>query len=253
MAEKPATNRWSSEATCKVGDDEKKAFRTLRRSNDTTISADLESQSQGQESPRQESQSQQSESRRPLKQENEDPDLVDWEGPNDPGNPQNWPKSKKWLTTMALASITFCVTFASSVFSAATVVTSRKFHVSTEVMVLGTSLFILVHFLPLRAVYKQLLTAFRASLSAPSSLVPSQNSLAARSPCSRDSSSLRSSTFQSRLPRMYRQSCCVGSSAASLAPRLWPSWAARWQTFGIQWSAGLLYASSPQRLSWVQC
>lgn len=39
--------------------------------------------------------------------------------------------------------ITFCITFASSVFSTATFVAAREFHVSTEVMTLGTSLFVL--------------------------------------------------------------------------------------------------------------
>lgn len=39
--------------------------------------------------------------------------------------------------------MTFCVTFASSVFSTATIVTARKFNVSPEVMVLATSLFVL--------------------------------------------------------------------------------------------------------------
>jgi len=42
-----------------------------------------------------------------------------------------------------LGLMTVSVTFASSVFSTATRVTARKFHVSEEVMVLGTSLFVL--------------------------------------------------------------------------------------------------------------
>jgi DHA1 family multidrug resistance protein-like MFS transporter len=42
-----------------------------------------------------------------------------------------------------LGLMTVSVTFASSVFSTATVVTAKKFHVSEEVMVLGTSLFVL--------------------------------------------------------------------------------------------------------------
>lgn len=39
--------------------------------------------------------------------------------------------------------MTVCVTFASSVFSTASTVTAEKFGVSQEVMVLGTSLFVL--------------------------------------------------------------------------------------------------------------
>lgn len=42
-----------------------------------------------------------------------------------------------------LGLMTVCVTFASSVFSSATQATARVFNVSPEVMVLGTSLFVL--------------------------------------------------------------------------------------------------------------
>ena len=74
----------------------------------------------------------------------EESNLVGWDGPNDPGNPQNWPKSKKYMTTVFYASLTFCLTFSSSVFSTATEVTAELYGVSNEVMVLGTSLFVLV-------------------------------------------------------------------------------------------------------------
>lgn len=72
-----------------------------------------------------------------------DPNLVEWDGPNDPENPMNWPVSKKWRVTVSLGFMTFCVTFASSVFSNATVPVAEEFGVSTEVTTLGTSLFVL--------------------------------------------------------------------------------------------------------------
>ncbi|KAK5119338.1 hypothetical protein LTR85_007694 [Meristemomyces frigidus] len=72
-----------------------------------------------------------------------DPDVVGWNGPDDPGNPMNWPRSKKWACTFALGFVTFCVTFASSVFSPGTEVAAQEFGVSTEVMVLSTALFVL--------------------------------------------------------------------------------------------------------------
>lgn len=56
----------------------------------------------------------------------------------------NWPQWKKWMVTIVLGLMTFCITFASSVFSTATVPTAIEFGVSTEVMILGTSLFVLV-------------------------------------------------------------------------------------------------------------
>jgi MFS transporter, DHA1 family, multidrug resistance protein len=72
-----------------------------------------------------------------------DPNLIEWDGPDDPENPMNWPASKKWIVTLALGMMTFCVTFASSVFSNATVPVAELFGVSTEVTTLGTSLFVL--------------------------------------------------------------------------------------------------------------
>lgn len=69
--------------------------------------------------------------------------VVGWYGPDDPENPMNFSQAKKWWITIILAMITFCVSFASSVFSTATVVTSAQFHVSTEVMILGVSLYVL--------------------------------------------------------------------------------------------------------------
>jgi DHA1 family multidrug resistance protein-like MFS transporter len=69
--------------------------------------------------------------------------IVGWDGPNDPENPMNWPRAKKWRITMVTAMMTFCVSFASSVFSTATQVTAVKFGVSLEVMILGVSLYVL--------------------------------------------------------------------------------------------------------------
>lgn len=72
-----------------------------------------------------------------------DPNLIEWDGPDDPEDPMNFPRWRKWLITIVLGLVTFCITFASSVFSTATQATSQAFGVSNEVMVLGTSLFVL--------------------------------------------------------------------------------------------------------------
>jgi len=69
-------------------------------------------------------------------------DLVDWDGPNDPENPQNWSRKYRWYTIMILAFMTFVVSFASSVWSTATVVTAEQFGVSQEVMILGVTLYV---------------------------------------------------------------------------------------------------------------
>lgn len=71
-----------------------------------------------------------------------DSNVVGWDGPNDPENPQNWSLSKKYTTTVFYASLTFCITFSSSIFSTATMVTAKLYGVSNEVMTLGTSVFV---------------------------------------------------------------------------------------------------------------
>ncbi|KAH8658957.1 major facilitator superfamily domain-containing protein [Ilyonectria robusta] len=69
--------------------------------------------------------------------------IVGWDGPDDPENPMNWPNRKKWMVTVSLGMLTWVVTFASSIFSTATLPAAKEFGVSTEVMTLGTSLFVL--------------------------------------------------------------------------------------------------------------
>ena len=71
-------------------------------------------------------------------------DVVGWDGPNDPQNPHNWKKSKKYTVTVLYATLTFCITFSSSIFSTATAVTAELYGVSNEVMTLGTSLVVFV-------------------------------------------------------------------------------------------------------------
>ena len=69
--------------------------------------------------------------------------LVDFEGPDDPGNPHNWSKKRRWMITVSMAWMTFVVTFASSIFSVAIEATAEEFHVGTVVSTLGVSLFLL--------------------------------------------------------------------------------------------------------------
>lgn len=71
-----------------------------------------------------------------------DPNLVVLEGPDDPLNPQNIPVKWKWIYAALLGALTFVVTFASSVFSTVITTTAAEYHVSDEVMTLGTSLFV---------------------------------------------------------------------------------------------------------------
>ncbi|CAK4032952.1 MFS multidrug transporter [Lecanosticta acicola] len=72
-----------------------------------------------------------------------DPNVVDWDGPDDKQNPYNWTPVRKWGIATSMGLMTFVVTFASSVFSAATDVTAQQFGVSSEVMILAVALFVL--------------------------------------------------------------------------------------------------------------
>ena len=94
------------------------------------------------ESQRSEEENRQQTNQPPEKQE-KDPNLVVWDGPDDPENPLNYPLWRKWVITMALAGTALWVTFASSIFASATVKAAMHFHVSLEVMTLGTSLMVL--------------------------------------------------------------------------------------------------------------
>ncbi|KAK3082325.1 Citrinin biosynthesis cluster MFS transporter mrr1 [Coniosporium uncinatum] len=76
-------------------------------------------------------------------EEEKDPNLIEWDGPDDPENPLNFSPMRKWIITISMGLMTFVITFASSVFSTATQPTAREFGVSTEVTTLGTSLFVL--------------------------------------------------------------------------------------------------------------
>lgn len=49
--------------------------------------------------------------------EEDDPDIVWWDGPDDPQNPMNWRDVKKWGTVTLVSAITFLTPLASSSFA----------------------------------------------------------------------------------------------------------------------------------------
>lgn len=69
--------------------------------------------------------------------------IVGWEGPNDPHKPANWSFTRKWAIIMATSFATFMVSFASSVYSAATSYVQADFNVSATISRLGISLYVL--------------------------------------------------------------------------------------------------------------
>ena len=69
--------------------------------------------------------------------------VVEFDGPHDPLHPQNWPMRKKLVIAVVLGYTTLVAAFASSIFSAATRAVAEQFGVSTEVGILGLSLYVL--------------------------------------------------------------------------------------------------------------
>ena len=63
--------------------------------------------------------------------------LVDWDGPDDPENPQNWSFGRKVTMTAVLSFTCLVCTFASSIFSTGQAAAGREFGIGEEVMELG--------------------------------------------------------------------------------------------------------------------
>ncbi|KIW27664.1 uncharacterized protein PV07_07387 [Cladophialophora immunda] len=61
-----------------------------------------------------------------------DPDVVGWDGPNDPENPLNWPARKKWTNVALLSLITLLTPFGSSMFAPAVPQVMQDFHSNSE-------------------------------------------------------------------------------------------------------------------------
>lgn len=59
----------------------------------------------------------------PVEQPERDPDIVDWDGPDDPQNPLNWPEGRKWGLIACLGTVTL-VTYANSTTAAVRWLTS---------------------------------------------------------------------------------------------------------------------------------
>ncbi|KAI9695316.1 MAG: hypothetical protein M1820_008723 [Bogoriella megaspora] len=63
-----------------------------------------------------------------------DPDIVDWEGPEDPENPMNWPTSKKVAAIGIVSLITMLSPLASTIISPATADVMATFHSTNETL-----------------------------------------------------------------------------------------------------------------------
>jgi Major Facilitator Superfamily len=76
----------------------------------------------------------------------EDPNLVTWKGDDDPLNPLNWSKRKKWLSTILVSSFTFISPIASTMVAPALEDIADEFGISTSIeKVLIMSIFLLAY------------------------------------------------------------------------------------------------------------
>lgn len=72
-----------------------------------------------------------------------DANIVDFDGPDDPYRPMNWPFRKKFITTILYGLTTMGSTWNSAIFSPATSDVAKHFHVGNEVAVLATTFLLL--------------------------------------------------------------------------------------------------------------
>ena len=80
----------------------------------------------------------------PLSHTRTSPDvIVDFDGPDDPYHPLNWPFKKKIITTMLYGFTTMGSSWSTSVYSPAVGQVAKEFHVGEEVSLLGLSFLLL--------------------------------------------------------------------------------------------------------------
>lgn len=72
-----------------------------------------------------------------------DPNLVEFDGPDDPDNPRNWTQQRRWIITAASGLMTFVVTFSSSIFAVAIEPVAAQYDIDSVTSALGVTLFLL--------------------------------------------------------------------------------------------------------------
>ncbi|KAK7022182.1 MFS polyamine transporter [Favolaschia claudopus] len=72
--------------------------------------------------------------------------VVDFDGPNDPLNPRNWNKKKKWTATLVVSAFTFISPISSSMIAPASSQVADSFGVHNDVVIgMFTSIFVLAY------------------------------------------------------------------------------------------------------------
>lgn len=70
------------------------------------------------------------------------PEIVDWDGPDDPGNAQNWPLASRCYHTFMPSAAAFVCTIASSIYTPGRSEVAAEFGVSDEVALLPYALYV---------------------------------------------------------------------------------------------------------------
>lgn len=84
--------------------------------------------------------------KKPTSKSGKDPNLVTWDGPDDPANPKNWTFKKKWAATLVVSSFTFISPVSSSMVAPALGAISAEFGITSDVeSQLTLSIFILAY------------------------------------------------------------------------------------------------------------
>ena len=60
--------------------------------------------------------------------------IVDWDGPDDPKSPMNWPMSLRWLQVAIVALLTFTTPLASSMFAPGLCLLDQQFHNQSDIL-----------------------------------------------------------------------------------------------------------------------
>ncbi|KAI5776546.1 major facilitator superfamily domain-containing protein [Geopyxis carbonaria] len=69
--------------------------------------------------------------------------VLDWDGPDDPDNPWNWPQGKRWFGTVVPGMLCLLITFSSSVYATGVYEVAAKFNVSITKALLGLSMYVI--------------------------------------------------------------------------------------------------------------
>lgn len=79
-------------------------------------------------------------------EKSKDPDLVTWDGPDDPENPKNWPNKTKWAYTVSVSFFTFISPISSAMIAPALGHLARDLHMDSDIETeLSLSIFILAY------------------------------------------------------------------------------------------------------------